>query len=282
MSTHIGDAWRAAGLLPIAMPFSVRNSTAPGPGRIRDFRHRLLTVPPDRQRFGGGVRRSRSGSRTWRPYSPPAIGRGGAGAAASPTRSPSSADRARRRPEVLGLPVAEVDHGVPDRVSLSLRSATVNTMACPTTDVEGAAEMAISVAGSTVRVVVACTPSRAVAATVALVTVVSTVRAWPPSSVVATARNAPGVVLKDTETPGRGCWLASSTTGRHRNFTAYRGQSAGLGAQADAGHCRRADGHRGRLADRRARIRPHVRHTGLPARRERRRNLLRGQASGGR
>ena len=24
------------------MPFSVRNSTAPGPGRIRDFRHRLL------------------------------------------------------------------------------------------------------------------------------------------------------------------------------------------------------------------------------------------------
>ena len=43
MSTHIGDAWRAAGLLPIAMPFSVRNSTAPGPGRIRDFRHRLLS-----------------------------------------------------------------------------------------------------------------------------------------------------------------------------------------------------------------------------------------------
>ena len=42
MSTHIGDACRAAGLLPIAMPFSVRNSTAPGPGRIRDFRHRLL------------------------------------------------------------------------------------------------------------------------------------------------------------------------------------------------------------------------------------------------
>ena len=42
MSTHIGDAWRAAGLLPIAMPFSVRNSTAPGPGRIRDFRHRLF------------------------------------------------------------------------------------------------------------------------------------------------------------------------------------------------------------------------------------------------
>ena len=42
MSTHIGDAWRAAGLLPIAMPFSVRNSTAPEPGRIRDCRHRLL------------------------------------------------------------------------------------------------------------------------------------------------------------------------------------------------------------------------------------------------
>ena len=53
MSTHIGDACRAAGLLPIAMPFSVRNSTAPGPGRIRDFRHRLIGKVVGRQRRQG-------------------------------------------------------------------------------------------------------------------------------------------------------------------------------------------------------------------------------------
>ena len=40
--THSGAPCRAAGLLPIALPLSVRNSTAPGPSRIRDFRHRLL------------------------------------------------------------------------------------------------------------------------------------------------------------------------------------------------------------------------------------------------
>ncbi len=42
MSTHIGDAWRAAGLLPIAMVVQCTGSIAPGPGRISDFRHRLL------------------------------------------------------------------------------------------------------------------------------------------------------------------------------------------------------------------------------------------------
>ena len=43
MSTHIGGAWRAAGLLPIAMAVQCTGSIAPGPSRIRDFRHRLLT-----------------------------------------------------------------------------------------------------------------------------------------------------------------------------------------------------------------------------------------------
>ena len=45
MSTHIGAAWRAAGLLPIAMVVQCTGSIAPGPGqpgRISDFRHRLL------------------------------------------------------------------------------------------------------------------------------------------------------------------------------------------------------------------------------------------------
>ena len=37
-----------------------------------------------------GARRGRSGCRTWRPCSPPAIGRGGADVASSPRRSPSS------------------------------------------------------------------------------------------------------------------------------------------------------------------------------------------------
>ena len=31
MSTHIGDAWRAAGLLPIAMVVQCTGSIAPGP-----------------------------------------------------------------------------------------------------------------------------------------------------------------------------------------------------------------------------------------------------------
>ena len=44
--------------------------------------------PPE---IEGGARRGRSGSRTWRPCSPPATGRDGAGAPSSPTRSPSSA-----------------------------------------------------------------------------------------------------------------------------------------------------------------------------------------------
>ena len=41
---HIGDAWRADGLLPIAMVVQCTNLIPPGPGRIRDFRHRLLAV----------------------------------------------------------------------------------------------------------------------------------------------------------------------------------------------------------------------------------------------
>ena len=50
--------------LPIAMPFSIRNSTAPGPGRIPDFRHRLLngsrrhSQSPVRSRCVAPLRRS--------------------------------------------------------------------------------------------------------------------------------------------------------------------------------------------------------------------------------
>ncbi len=44
MSTHIGDAWRAAGLLPIAMVVQCTGSIAQGPGRISDFCHGLLSL----------------------------------------------------------------------------------------------------------------------------------------------------------------------------------------------------------------------------------------------
>ena len=53
LSTHIGEAWRAAGLLPIAMVVQCTNSIAPGPGSIRDSRHRLLDCLNDAR----GVRR---------------------------------------------------------------------------------------------------------------------------------------------------------------------------------------------------------------------------------
>ena len=38
-------AWRAPGLLPIAMVVQCTRSIAPGPGRISDFRNRLLRQP---------------------------------------------------------------------------------------------------------------------------------------------------------------------------------------------------------------------------------------------
>ena len=59
MSTHIGDAWRAAGLLPIAMVVQCTGSIAPGPGRISDFRHRLIAHHgvPDQPRPAGAADR---------------------------------------------------------------------------------------------------------------------------------------------------------------------------------------------------------------------------------
>ena len=42
MSTHIGDACRAAGLLPIAMAVNCTKLNRSGRARIADFCHRLL------------------------------------------------------------------------------------------------------------------------------------------------------------------------------------------------------------------------------------------------
>ena len=44
MSTHIGDACRAAGLLPIAMAVKCTKLDRFGRARIVDFCHRLLTA----------------------------------------------------------------------------------------------------------------------------------------------------------------------------------------------------------------------------------------------
>ena len=46
MSTHIGDACRAAGLLPIAMALKCTKLDRSGRARIADFCHRLLSTLP--------------------------------------------------------------------------------------------------------------------------------------------------------------------------------------------------------------------------------------------
>ena len=53
-------------------------------------------LPANCRRSGDEDKRGRSGSRTWRPCSPPATGLGDAGAVSSRTKSPSSADGSMR------------------------------------------------------------------------------------------------------------------------------------------------------------------------------------------
>ena len=83
-----GGASSSASMAVAAACFRAKLAGQPTPASERTAR--VLPAIGGLPALGGAARRGRSGSRTWRPCSPPATGRGGAGVASSPRRSPSS------------------------------------------------------------------------------------------------------------------------------------------------------------------------------------------------
>ena len=85
-----GRASSSASMAVAAACFRAKLAGQPAPAGERTARV-LARLPADSLAIAVGARRGRSGSRTWRPSSPPVIGRGGAGTASSPSRSPWTA-----------------------------------------------------------------------------------------------------------------------------------------------------------------------------------------------
>ena len=90
---ELHDAGRAASSASMAVAaacFRAKLAGQPTPAGERPARVLAGYRRTAGDRRGRGQARGRSGSRTWRPCSPPATGRGGAGAGSSPRRSLSS------------------------------------------------------------------------------------------------------------------------------------------------------------------------------------------------